>query len=108
MKIRIYQINPIRDLDHVRFRSSKWLFEHEGYKVIDTSIYDKVFEGEVKANTLEDVFFLFNRDDRPGAKTFRSLSVSDVVAVDSGGAIAPGSYYCDVLGFTKVDFDPGR
>ena len=107
MKIRIFQIDPKRDLDHIMFRSSKWLFEHDGYKTLDTSIYDKVFEGDVRANTLEEVFALFNGDNRPGAKSFRSLSVSDVVAVDSGGTVvAPGYYYCDVFGFTKVLFEP--
>lgn len=107
MKIRIFQIVPERDLDHIMFRSSKWLFEHDGYKVLDTSIYDKVFEGDVRANTLEEVFALFNGDNRPGAKLFRALSVSDVVAVDSGDtAVASGCYYCDVFGFTKVLFEP--
>lgn len=106
MKIRIYQIVPERDLDHIMFRSSKWLFEHEGYHILDTSIYDKVFEGEVKANNLEDVFCLFNSDNRPGKNTFRSLSVSDVIAVDSSNTpITPGYYYCDVFGFTPVNFD---
>lgn len=104
MKLRIFQINPERDIDHIKFQSTKWLFSHAGYENISSAIYDKVFEGEVNAQNLDEVFFLFNQDDRPNAKTMHSLSVSDVVAVDESDTVAPGYYYCDTIGFTKVEF----
>lgn len=104
MKIRIFQINTDRDLDHVKYRSSKWLKEHDGYRSPDPSIYDKVFEGEVNAETLEDVFAMFNFDPIPADFTGHSLSMSDVVAVDVSTTITPGYYYCDTIGFTPVTF----
>ena len=104
MKIRIFQINPARDIDHIKFRSTKWLFSHAGYETISPAIYDKVFEGEVPAKSLEEVFSLFNRDSRLNAMIMHSLSVSDVVAVDESDTVAPGYYYCDIIGFTKVEF----
>lgn len=108
MKIRIFQINPDRDIDHIRFLSTKWLFSHAGYETISPAIYDMVFEGEVPAKELGEVFAMFNRDDRPNTKTMHSLSISDVVAVDESDTVAPGYYYCDPIGFTKVAFGEPR
>lgn len=104
MKIRIFQINKDRDIDHIKFQSTKWLFSHAGYETISPAIYDKVFEGEVPAKDLGEVFVMFNRDDHPNAKAMHFLSVSDVIAVDESDTVAPGYYYCDTLGFTKVEF----
>ena len=104
MKIRIFQINPERDIDHIKFQSTTGLFSHAGYETLSPAIYDKVFEGEVPVETLGEVFAMFNRDDRPNANTMHSLSISDVVAVDESDTVAPGYYYCDPIGFTKVEF----
>lgn len=104
MKIRIFQINPERDIDHIKFQSSKWLFSHAGYTHLTPYIYDKVFEGNVAAQTLEDVYFLFNAENRPNAMTMHAMSMSDVIAVDESDTVAPGYYYCDTIGFTKVEF----
>lgn len=104
MKIRIFQINPERDIDHIKFQSTKWLFSHAGYKHLTPYIYDKVFEGEVKAKALEDIYTLFNQDNRANRMTMHALSVSDVIAVDESDTVVPGYYYCDVIGFTKVEF----
>ena len=105
MKIRIFQINPERDIDHIKFQSTKWLFSHAGYTHLTPYIYDKVFEGKVAAQSLEDVYFLFNADNRPNAMTMRSMSISDVIAVDSSETVLSGFYYCDAVGFTRVEFD---
>ena len=55
MNIRIYQVNMSRDVNNVGFASYENLEKWQGTSAIDSSIYDKVFSGEVKCKTLEDL-----------------------------------------------------
>lgn len=57
MKIKIYQVNLDRDEHTAAFRGlyDKPMTE-AGAPVIDSSIYDSVFEGEINCESLEDVF----------------------------------------------------
>lgn len=103
MKIQIYQINMERDTNKVAFRDYSSLEELQGSSTIEPQIYDKVFEGEVDCETLEDVFQKFNLN-HPEGYTGRSLSVSDVVEVINDASSA--FYYCDSVGFKTVDFFP--
>ena len=105
MKIKIYQINMGRDENRIAFLSMDEL-EHstDPSEDIDSSIYDNVFDGEVDCNDLEDVYQKFNLDHPYGYKG-RSLSVSDIVEVKEADGVAPGFYYCDNIGFCKVNFD---
>ena len=151
MNIRIYQVNMDRDTERKAFESLDNLKQLFGNTNIDSSIYDKVFDGEVDCNSLEEVFQKFNLD-RPEDYRGRSLSVSDVVEVISPPRIVgeietdrgrhsytdladynsaqdnyrernvdftaldyvgldkylfePGFYFCDSIGFQKVDFKP--
>ncbi len=152
MRIRIYQINLDRDVDRVAFESLDRLERYQGSSKINSSVYDKVYEGEVDCNDLEAVFEKFNMD-HPDDYRGRSLSVSDIVEVVespeivgvvnvSGDGertftdfleytafqellreqnrdfdahdyigfhkhlIAPDFYFCDNIGFKKVEFDP--
>ena len=99
MKIAIYQINLGRDYEKTAFESLEYLRKTKGVEAVDSSIYDKVWEGEVNCKDLEDVYRKFNTD-HPADYKGRSLSVSDIVEVD-------GSFnFCDTIGFVKVDFDP--
>ena len=105
MKIRIYQVNLGRDEKRVAFMG---LDEREHFlesSELDSSIYDCVFSGEVDCNGLEDVFQKFNIDHPEGYKG-RSLSVSDVVEIVDAEGADKGFYYCDNIGFSKVEFDP--
>ena len=150
MKIKIYQINMERDTKRIAFEGLELLEQYQGSKEINSTLYDKVYEGEVDCAGLEDVFQMFNLD-HPEDYKGRSLSVSDVVEVveapklvgiietefrkerytdypsyaadqdmlreqnteftahDYVGlnvpAVEPGFYYCDSIGFKKVDFD---
>ena len=95
MYIKLYQINPKRDLQCVRF---------------DSRIYDIVWEGELDAADLEEVYAILN-NDVPEDFTARSLSVSDVIAeVLPGSPIAPdySFHYCDSVGFQPIIFDPSK
>ena len=61
------------------------------------------FLGGVSAQTLEDIFYVFNMEHPSGYKG-RSLSVSDVVEIflASGGS---EFYYCEPIGFKRIRFE---
>ena len=107
MKIRIYQINFGRDEKKVAFMG---IDEREHYlesPKVDSSIYDCVFSGEVNCNDLEEVFQKFNIAHPENYKG-RSMSVSDVVEIRQTDKVEKGFYYCDIIGFSKIKFDPDK
>ena len=106
IKIRIYQINHERDTNRVSFVNLDDLPKYQGSEGIDSSLYDRVFEGEVDCATLEDVFRLFNNPKHPADYSGRSLSVSDIVEIVEDRSTEPGFYFCDSFGFKSVDFSP--
>ena len=91
MKIAIYQINLDKDTERVAFM---------GYKEdrFNPTIYDKVWEGSLKVEDLEDVFRIFNFDNDMPDYHGRALSVSDVVFFNNK------YYYCDNVGWKEVEF----
>lgn len=105
MNIQLYQINLDRDLDRVAFEPYGGLVSQRLGEPIDSSIYDRTFSGEVDADNLEKIYEIFNLNHPEGFKG-RSMSVSDVVEVVSDGETEPGFYFCDSIGFRKIDFDP--
>lgn len=107
MEIRIYQINSDRDTDGYKFMGMDWVKKHWGEQGVDSEIYDKVYEGTIDGSTLEDVFCTFNFS-RPVGFKGHSLSVSDIVEVIQSSETEPGFYFCDSIGFQKVEFDTSR
>lgn len=107
MEINIYQINLDRDRDGLAFISHDLVNAKQGSPDIDPQLYDKVFEGEVTADTLEDVYRIFSLE-HPEGYAGRSLSVSDIVEVVDSEQVAPGAYYCDSIGFKEVAFDASQ
>lgn len=105
MNITIFQINTERDTNRIAFMSHENLKRFQGSQDIDCKIYDKVFEGDVDCKSLEDVYRKFNLD-HPKDYKGRSLSVSDVVELKSGGKVTSGFYFCDSFGFKQVEFNP--
>lgn len=101
MKIKIFQINRDRDTKHVVFLALKSTLRMNGESTVDPSIYDKVFEGDVKCRDLEDVYMMFN-DNLPSGYTGRSLSVSDVVQVLESDTMKQGCFFCDAIGFEEI------
>lgn len=83
MNVRIYQINMKRDTNNVAFMNYESLPKFQGSSEIDSSLYDKVFEGEVNCFTLEKLYEIFNLKHPAGYKG-RSMSVSDVVEIIDG------------------------
>lgn len=98
MNIKIYQINRERDKNFVKFLHYDHLDSFQETKDINASIYDEVFSGNVNCTDLEDVFRKFNTEGHPLHRG-HSLSVSDIVVTGEG------AYYCDSIGFMKVNFD---
>lgn len=93
MQTKIYQINTDRDVNRVKFR---------GYKDLpvqfDPSIYDLVYEGDLEASDLEDLFALLNVGAKPEGYRGHSLSVSDVVLNRDG------AFFCDNVGWKRIEF----
>lgn len=102
MNINIYQIDTKRDSKRICFFGLDETEKLTDEKGVNSSIYDKVFSGDVECNGLEDVYRKFNNDHPKGYRA-RSLSVSDVVEITDGGK--KGFYFCDNFGFQKIDFD---
>lgn len=104
MKIKIYQINSERDKYRVKYRNLMDTKVCQQSSEIDSSIYDRVFMGDVDCESMEDVYRLFNTE---GHRLFRghSLSVSDIVEVEKG--IYSDFQFCDSIGFQGVHFKPG-
>lgn len=102
MKIRIYQIEIERDIHRVKFMDSSFIKKHYNGN-IPADLYECIYDGEIKADDVEDVFIEFNSDKpRPKEYTGHSLSVSDVVEViEDGGS---KFYICDPYGFTEIEF----
>ena len=106
MNIRIYQVNMSRDVNNVGFASYENLEKWQGTSAIDSTIYDKVFEGDVDCKSLEDVYVMFNRN-HPSNYKARSLSKSDIVEVIEQDGSSK-FHYCDSIGFNEVEFEPEK
>ena len=107
MRVKIYQINGERDKNSMMFMSTYHLSKLGFDKKINSEIYDKVFDGNVPARNLEDVYLEFNHDlseDYVG----RSLSVSDIIEVIGHDKVKDGFYFVDRFGFKPVEFDVSK
>jgi hypothetical protein len=101
MKIKVYQVNPDLDRYGVLFRNYEAAMGCAAQ--IDPSIYKTVFDGNVDAQDLEDVFAVLNFS-QPVGYNGHSLSVSDIVEIEGGG-----HHYCDTFGFQELkDFDASK
>lgn len=105
MKVTIYQINNKRDKHDVKFMGLEFTRKLQKADEIQSSIYDKVYEGYVSARSLEGVYRIFNLE-HPEDYRGHSLSVSDIVEIADSPDVEPGFYFSDSIGFQKVDFDP--
>ena len=105
MKINIYQIDTERDDKRVCFFGLEDIKKIQGNNAVNSSIYNKIFSGDVDCKSLEDVFSKFNTDHPEGYRG-RSLSVSDVVEVVEDNEVEKGFYFCDSFGFKEVGFEP--
>ena len=108
MRIRVYQVDGEKDRLGLKFRDYNTALKKAGR--IDPSIYRTVYDGQADCRGLEDVFMMLNRDP-PLSFRGHSMSVSDVAEVVEmrDGEEEPGFYYCDSVGFRRLDgFDPAE
>lgn len=98
MRIKIYQINPDRDINRVRNERLSNLQCCQGSPGIQASLYDEVFNAEMDFNGLEALYTQFNTIGHPLHRGGQ-MKVSDIIVTDDG------AFYCDRFGFAPVDFD---
>ena len=64
--------------------------------------YELVYKGQMERwETLDSIYSRHNRDDRPNAKSMRSVSVSDIIVTHEGGEAH--AYYVEPIGYKQVD-----
>ena len=100
----IYQINTERDDNRICFLGLDTLERFQHSKEVDPVLYDRVYDGKLDCNSLENIYQKFNVD-HPADYTGRSLSVSDVVEIRESDTLKPGFYFVDSIGFKKISFD---
>lgn len=106
MKANHYQINFGRDNEKRAFRPLNTLPLQNGQPFVDSSIYDKVFQGEIDVVNLEDLCAVIEKAPPEGHRG-RSVAVSDVFEIVGGGNVEPGFYFYDTDGFKRISsFDP--
>ena len=103
-KFSIYQINVDRDTANVCFIGMESLERIKGTKEVNAAAYDKVYDGKMDCNSLENIYQKFNVD-HPADYKGRSLSVSDVVEIRESDTLNPGFYFVDSIGFKSISFD---
>ena len=96
--IKIFQINRNKDINKVMFMPYKFI------KEFNFSIYDEVWSGEEPdgCDDLDGIFEVFN-SHYPQDFHGHSLSVSDTVQIIDSDKESKGYYYCDSLGWKKLD-----
>ena len=56
MQVHVYQINPDRDINRIRYESLNDLPKYQGSSKVDESLYDRVLRADVDCESL----FLWN------------------------------------------------
>ena len=102
MKIRIYQIDIDNDKDNLSFRNLEFVYKKSGGRVPE-DIYELIYEGDVDAKNIDDIFYIFN-EALPDNFKSRSMSVSDVFELIHSPEKST-FYYVDSVGFARIPFD---
>lgn len=101
MRVKIYQINPNRDVNRVMHERLSNLERCQGSPEVQASIYDEVFNAVIDFDGLENLYIQFNTEGHP---LYRggAIKVSDVVVTEEG------AYFCDSIGFKPISLDESR
>lgn len=62
MRVKIYQINMDRDADNVKFMGTDARKSLHLKEAVDPSIYDEVFNAEIKETDPEEIYRRFNTE----------------------------------------------
>ena len=101
MQVNVYQINPDRDKNRVRYERLDDLPKYQDRSKVDESLYDRVLRADVDCENLEQLYTLINSKGHP-LHHGGQMKVSDVVVTDEG------AFYCDRLGFVEIGFDESK
>lgn len=93
----IYQMDHSLDSIPLRFSSYDELVERDMTPTRD--MYDLIYTAELGGRSLDDIFYEFN-EARPVDYKSYSLSASDIIALNQGGAVS--YYYVDRFGFKEL------
>lgn len=99
MKVKLFQISPEEDRYNLLYMHYEFAMSHGGIK---ESSYELVFDGELDAKTLNDLWYIFNKKHPEGYRG-RSMSTSDVVWAEGLGSL--GTFFCDSIGFKPIKFN---
>lgn len=102
MKVRVYQIDSDRDINRLAFMNYEFTMQH-GWK---PELYNIVYEGDLEAATLDDIYTILNIGKRPENFKGHSLSVSDIVEIIKNEKST--YHYCDSFGWVRIEFDTSR
>lgn len=105
MNVTLYQIIPELDNDHLIFRNLQTIQLASNHQV-PAELYETVFSGELKVQSLQDIFMIFNIAHPEGYRG-RSMSVSDVVEIPASTG-ENDFYFCEPIGYKKILFDKNR
>lgn len=111
IKIYQYDMNIVMSNRDNEIEFSKIMFDIFLEKKLNQDIVDKYYREtstiDISADAelldiplmqlCENVFCIFNDDNRPNGKIFRSMSVGDIVRIDNE------NYLCCTVGFDKID-----
>ena len=106
-KVTIYQISSDRDHNGVSFLNWKHMQQFQNSPEVDSGIYDRVYTGELRCSSLENLYMILNTD-HPADYRARSLSVSDVVQIEESPLMEKGFYFCDSTEIRPIRFEPAR
>lgn len=95
MKVKLYQISPDKEQHNLLFMN----YDFCQKRGIRESAYEVVYEGDVEASNLDEIYIIFNRMT-PKGYCGHSMSVSDIVWAEG-----LGTYFCDSVGFKPIKFD---
>lgn len=98
MKIKVYQIDEKLDRYNTGFRNYDSVMKTS--ERVDPSIYKTVYNGNIDAENLEEIYTVCNAE-HPVGYNGHSMSVGDVVELEDGSC-----HFCDSFGFKELkDFD---
>ena len=93
----IYQMN--HDLDSIPLRFSSYDELAAKDMAPTRSMYDLIYTAKLDGKSLDDIFYEFNEQRPPDYRSY-SLSASDIIALNQGGAVS--YHYVDRFGFKEL------
>ena len=101
MRFKILQIKDIENTDYA-FRSFNTdIFNIEDYEVTYDDEIDEVSSETLSFTEICDYLFVIFNTNRPKDFTGHSLSISDLIQIETNGTIH--LYYCNPLGWQRIN-----